>query len=185
MRRAAATLMLAVALLLAAIPTARTQGSPCADPDYRAFDFWAGDWIAYDRETNRELGRDIVDRFLDGCVILENWVGTSGFHGTSLNVYDQSDGKWHQTWTDNQGGVTFLAGGIVDGKMVMEGVVPNPDAPNSRGRLRITWETMPQGGVREIGEKSVDGGASWQPDFDIVYVPNKLAPVSAEPAPAP
>lgn len=185
MRRAASTLLLAGALLLTAAPSAVAQGKPCADPDYRAFDFWAGDWIAYDRETNRELGRDTVDRFLDGCVILENWVGASGFNGTSLNMYDIADGKWHQTWTDNQGGITFLEGGITDGKMVMEGTVPNPDASDHRGRIRITWQTMPQGGVREIGETSIDGGTSWQPDFDILYVPNKLAPTSAEPSAPP
>jgi hypothetical protein len=182
MRQAVPTLFLAGALAFAAIPSASAQGRPCADPDYHAFDFWTGDWIAYDRTTNRELGRDTVDRFLDGCVILENWVGASGFNGTSLNVYDIADGKWHQTWTDNQGGLTFLEGGIQDGKMVMEGTVPNPDAPDHRGKIRITWQTAPQGGVREVGERSIDGGASWEPDFDIVYAPNKLAPATDAPA---
>lgn len=176
------SLLVAAALVL--VPaTASAQGRPCSDPDYRAFDFWVGDWIAYDKETNRELGRDIVDRFLDGCVILENWIGSSGFNGTSLNMYVMDDGKWRQTWTDNQGAMTLLEGGIRDGKMVMEGTVPTPDAVNERGRIRITWAPMPQGGgVREIGELSLDGGTTWQPDFDILYVPNKLAPVTDAPA---
>ena len=173
--RAARPLLLALASLLLAPTGAFGQGQPCTDPDYRAFDFWAGDWIAYDKATHRELGRDIVDRFHNGCVILENWVGAGGFNGTSLNMYDMADGKWHQTWTDNQGGVTFLEGGIQDGKMVMEGAVPDPQAADGHGRIRMTWQTMPEGGVREIGERSTDGGATWQPDFDIVYVANKLA----------
>lgn len=175
--------LLAAAALALAPAAAWGQGAPCHDPDYRAFDFWVGDWIAYDKASNRELGRDIVDRFHNGCVILENWVGASGFNGTSLNIYSIADGKWHQIWTDNQGGLTFLEGGIQDGRMVMEGTVPNPDAVDKRGRLRITWEAMTQGGgVREIGEMSLDGGTTWQPDFDILYVPNKLAPVTDAPA---
>lgn len=185
MRHAVPTLMLAGALLLAALPPAFAQGKPCTDPDYRAFDFWIGDWIAYDHDTNRMLGHDTVDPFLDGCVVLENWIGASGFNGSSFNVYSLADGKWHQSWNDNQGGVTFLEGGIFDGKMVMEGIVPNPDGPDGRGKLRITWQAMPQGGVREIGEMSIDGGASWRPDFDIVYAPNKLAPAGEVPGTAP
>jgi len=175
MRADARPLLLALACLVATPAGASAQGKPCTDPDYRAFDFWAGDWIAYDKASSRELGRDIVDRFLDGCVILENWVGRSGFNGTSLNMYDIADGKWHQTWTDNTGGVTFLEGGISDGKMVMEGAVPDPEAADHHSRIRITWEAIPQGGVREIGERSIDGGTTWQPDFDIIYVANKLA----------
>ena len=46
----------------------------------------------------------------DGCVLQENWSGTGGFTGTSLNAYDAERKAWHQTWVDNSGGVLQLDG---------------------------------------------------------------------------
>lgn len=172
---------LATGLFLAAANPAMPQGKPCRDPEFRQFDFWVGEWTAYDRATDRELGHNTVDAIHGGCALLENWEGASGFRGTSLNMFDMAKSRWHQAWTDNQGGVTFLEGGFVDGKIVLEGVVPNPDAADHKANIRITWEPVAEG-VRQSGTKSLDGGKSWEPDFDILYRPFK-ADEETPPAP--
>jgi hypothetical protein len=164
---------LATGLLLGVAGPALSQGAPCGDPEFHQFDFWIGEWIAYDRETDRTLGRDSVDAIHGGCALLENWTGATGFRGTSLNMFDMAKSRWHQAWTDNQGGVTFLEGAFADGRIVMEGSVPNPDAADHRAMIRITWEPVEEG-VRQSGEKSLDGGKSWEADFDILYRPAKL-----------
>jgi hypothetical protein len=47
--------------------------SPCAGPDYRMFDFWVGDWDAFDVGNPVPVARVRVDRILDGCVLREDF----------------------------------------------------------------------------------------------------------------
>ncbi|MGZ7008140.1 MAG: hypothetical protein ACXVLX_21290, partial [Ilumatobacteraceae bacterium] len=59
--------------------------------------------------------------------------------------------------------VLDLYGNVIDGAMVMSGVVES-------GRLeRITWTPDPDGSVRQHWQQSVDGGATWATVFDGAY----------------
>jgi hypothetical protein len=75
------------------IPTARSlasattaaPASACAAPEYHQFDFWLGDWDAYDVGTpDKIVARNKVDRLLDGCVLREDYHGTNGGAGQSF-----------------------------------------------------------------------------------------------------
>lgn len=60
-----------------------------------------------------------------------------------------------QFWVGTGGGVLELAGGIVDGSMVLTG------EHKERGqsiRKKITWTPNPDGSVRQHWEQSTDGG---------------------------
>ena len=172
-------------LLLAALPPAFAQGKPCSDPDYRAFDFWIGDWIAYDHDTNRVLGHDTVDPFLDGCVVLENWVGAGGFNGSSFNVYSIADGKWHQSWNDNQGGVTFLEGGTLRRQDGDGGHRAEP------GRARRPRQDPHHLAGHAAGRRARDRQRSRSTAAPrhrfahLLHAPNKLAPAGEVPSAAP
>jgi hypothetical protein len=50
--------------------------SPCAGPEYRVFDFWVGDWDAFDVGNPAPVARVRVDRILDGCVLREDYQQT-------------------------------------------------------------------------------------------------------------
>ena len=52
---------------------------------------------------------------MNGCVLLENWTGTSGGTGKSFNYYDPGKKKWIQIWIDSGGGVIQSEGGFANG----------------------------------------------------------------------
>jgi len=87
--------------------------------------------------------------------------------GRSLNAYDASTDRWHQTWVDSTGGLLLLDGGLVDGAMVLEGSAP-ADQGAAPERQRIAW-TVERDGVRQHWEASADGGTTWRTAFDGCY----------------
>ena len=140
---------------------------PCAAPEYRQFDFWHGDWDVRD-PSGKIVGRNRIVALHGGCALEENWTGTSGHSGTSLNVYDSERKRWHQTWVDSSGGVLQLDGGIVGGAMVLRGETMS-DTPPKTTLQRITWTPQRDGRVRQLWETSSDGGKTWDVVFDGMY----------------
>jgi hypothetical protein len=89
-----------------AVPASSTESpksAPCMAPEYRQFDFWIGDWDAFDVGSPVVVARTQVDRILDGCVLHENYEGTDGHKGQSFTIYDESRNVWHQSWVTNRG----------------------------------------------------------------------------------
>jgi hypothetical protein len=142
----------------------------CTAPEYRQFNFWVGDWDAYDVDKpNVPVARNCVDLILDGCVLREDYRDTTGHHGQSFSIYDSSRKVWHQTWVTNRGELLVIEGTFEAGKMILEGV----DHPDGTERhVRGVWKPVPEG-VRETAVTSTDGGKTWKPWFDIIFRPHK------------
>ena len=139
---------------LAAVIPAGVFGAPralppgCTLPEFRRFDFWIGRWDVYTPGAAL-AGTNVVERELDGCVIEENW--SSGVRGRSINMYDPSDGKWHQHWVFAAGGpasVLILEGGSpAADSMRMAGQRPAPNGATIRDE--ITWSAITPDSVRQ------------------------------------
>ncbi len=158
---------------LAAAPVSSAESqkpTPCAAPEYRQFDFWIGDWDAFDVGSPVKVARTRVDRVLGGCVLLEDYEGTNGSRGESFSLYDASRKIWHQTWVTNRGQLLIIEGKIRAGEMVLSGV---DHAGGGRTLVRGTWKPV-NGGVRETAVTSTDGGKTWKPWFDLMFRPHKL-----------
>jgi hypothetical protein len=153
-------------LFLLTAPTAAAGAASCDAPEFRQFDFWLGDWDV--RAGGQPVGSNRIERAHDGCVLVEHWTGRSGVTGTSLNAFDAAAGRWRQTWVDSSGTVLLLEGGRVGPAMVLRGALPDPAAAGPAPQ-RLTWTPLPDGGVRQHWEKSVDGGTSWTTVFDGHY----------------
>jgi hypothetical protein len=164
-----ARILAGVALLAAGSPSCfgRVPGSTrCSGPEYRQFDFWAGDWDAYDvDDPSKPSARVKVDVILDGCALREVYEGTNGLVGESFSIYDASRKVWHQTWVTNRGQLLQLEGGFQDGRMTLRATETTAEGPVIRRGVWIPKE----GGVRETGETSQDGGKTWKPWFDILF----------------
>ena len=142
----------------------------CQAPQYKQFDFWLGDWDAYDVGNTVVVARLKVDHFLDGCVLREVYKGADGHQGESLSIYDASRKVWHQTWVTNRGELLTIEGGFVNGEMILTGAERTADGRERR--VRGIWK--PEGtGVRETASRSTDGGKTWQPWFDLVFRAHK------------
>jgi hypothetical protein len=134
------------------------------------FDYWVGDWIV--RPTaHPERGpmASVITLEQDGCVVRERWTGRDGYTGTSFTTFDTARGVWHQTWVDNAGGLAVMEGGLDDaGELVLHRVaLPGDPDP---ARRRMSYRRRAGGGVRQIVERSDDGGATWTVTIDLTYV---------------
>jgi hypothetical protein len=142
----------------------------CIEDAYRQFDFWVGDWDAFDVDRpSTKVARARVDLILDGCVLREEYEGTNGTKGQSFSIYNAPRGVWHQSWVTNRGQLLVIEGTFQAGEMVLSGV--NHGADNHT-RVRGTW-TPVDGGVRETAVTSTDGGKTWKPWFDLLFRPHK------------
>ena len=113
------------------------------------------------------LGHNIIEPIAGKCGVHENWTGPAGGSGYSVNTYHRTDGKWHQAWVGNGGGLLHLTGNLQDGKMVLEGATVG--ANQQKTLHRVTWTPLPDGRVRQFWESSTDDGKTWSASFDGFY----------------
>ena len=137
---------------------------PCSAPEYRQFDFWLGKCTAYSSDGKKQ-GTNHIHRVTDNCAIQENW-NSGKFEGTSYNFYMSKKKTWHQTWIDNSGGRLLIEGGLVDGKMQLQGTRPSAEGEDIIDR--ITFSPLEDGHVRQHWQGSSDG-KQWQGVFDGYY----------------
>lgn len=157
--------VVAASLIPTAVVAQNAPQSNCSSPEYRQFDFWAGDWEVHNA-AGKLAGTNTITTMLNGCVLHEQWVGVGGSVGESFNIYDQRTGTWHQTWVDNSGLLLRLDGQLEGGAMVLRGELKAPDGTMRHHRL--TWTPNDDGSVRQHWENSTDG-ESWGTLFDGTY----------------
>ncbi len=154
----------ALALGLGLVAAAGRGATPCNAPEYRAFDFWLGQWTVTTPD-GKVAGSNRIESEYDGCVLHERY--TAGkFRGESLNIYDPGRGVWHQTWVDNQGTLLLLEGGLVQDAMILEGQTAG--AEGQVVRHRITWTPGADGSVRQFWQTTNTAG-EWETAFDGRY----------------
>lgn len=148
-------------------PPADQPPPPCSAPEHRQFDFWLGKWTAYSAEGQKQ-GTNHLHKIVGECAMQENWQSARGaFKGTSYNFYEPRRKVWHQTWVDNGGGTLLLEGGLIDGKMQLQG---NRSSQEGETVIdRITWTPLDDGRVRQHWQSSADNGKTWSDVFDGFY----------------
>lgn len=146
---------------------AEKLAKPCQfAPERRQFDFWVGEWDVFN-PAGQKAGTNSVQSVEQGCVILENWTGSLGGSGKSMNFYDPGTKRWRQVWVDSRGGVSEFSGEFKDGAMRFSGQTRRPDGTIVERRL--TFFHVGPDEVRQLSELSEDGGASWKVGYDFTY----------------
>jgi hypothetical protein len=163
----------ATAALAATTPPAGTAvahapaASACAAPELHQFDFWIGDWDAFDADDPRTpIARTRITTIASGCAIHELYEQSDGLIGDSILAFDPLQRAWQQTWVTNRGSLMVVSGRLVDGALVLEGEMHVANGTSLR--QRITWKSEGEA-VRESATISRDGGRSWQQAFDVVF----------------
>jgi len=156
-----------------AVPAAAPPSSPsCVAAGYHQLDFWLGDWDTFDTDSHGGpvIARARVDAIAEGCAIHELYEQTDGLIGDSILSFDPVRKQWQQTWVTNHGSLMVLWGNFADGALVLEGDAHLRDGKTVR--QRITWKTQDKG-VRESAVLSKDGGKTWAPAFDVLFLARK------------
>lgn len=167
---------LIAALVLTSCPAVAAASAHCVAPEYRQLDFWLGSWKAYDDGGKGPyIARDEITATLNGCVVLEQYRQNDGHHGDGVTIFDASRSLWHQTWVTNYGELLILEGRFEGGVLTMSGSAL--DKGGKRVWYRVAWsqQSTATHGVREIAVTSNDGGRSWKPEFDILFVKEQRA----------
>lgn len=152
-----------------------SPGARCQAASTRALDFWIGRWEVQNPAGERRAVSEI-EMVADGCGILERYTGVPGpagnqYIGTGLHVFDATANGWRQLWSDNRPGVT-----VMNGRETAAGVVYEWEVVEAQGKRvpkRYTLSSVKGAvrGVRQLGERSDDGGKTWTTEFDLRYVP--------------
>lgn len=153
-----------------AVASATEAPSParCGAAEYRQFDFWIGDWDTFEMDGSNgpSIARAQITPIVAGCALHELYEQSDGLVGDSILSFDPVRRQWQQTWITNRGSIMVLWGELRDGALVLEGDVHLHDGGTVR--QRITWRAEGDA-VRETAVLSRDGGASWEPAFDVLF----------------
>ena len=164
--------LLAMALAVAAPAGAQTAPPPptgCDSARSHELDFWLGDWeLSYTQGGKAGASRNRVTKILGGCAVLEEFTGAPGTNldGRSVSMFDATDGRWKQTWVDNQGSWLDFTGGMENGTMVFSREF---ERQGKRVRQRMVFEDIARDRLKWRWQKSDDGGATWSTQWEIDY----------------
>lgn len=147
---------------------------PCSQPEYRQFDYWLGEWDVFAVGSDRLVANSRIESKYGGCAIRENWMPMNNSGGGSLNNYDQRMGKWRQAWVDATGTRVDFEGGLVGDAMELTGIWRDFGGPGKDVLVKMRYEKLDGGTVRQWGQQSADGGVTWSTSFDLIYKKRKL-----------
>jgi hypothetical protein len=146
---------------------------PCSRPEYRQFDFWIGEWEAFNPK-GQKAGDSKISLMLDSCTIFEEWTSANiqrglRFAGKSFNMYNAAKKSWQQYFVDNTGTITEYTNGYYENnKMIVQ--TDNKKINDSTWRIqKMTFYNLGPDKVRQHGENSNDGGKTWTTSFDLEY----------------
>jgi len=148
--------------------------SPCvADKVYRQFDFWIGNWEAFNLKGNK-AGDSKISVILDSCIIFEEWSsvpvpGGFVYKGKSFNTYNASTKQWQQNWVDNVGGSTHYSVGKFDNMKIIFQTDPVQFSKDSIVISKLTFFNLGADKVRQLGEISKNNGYTWVTQYDLEY----------------
>ncbi len=153
--------MIEAALLLTSIlAISSTQSQPAN----RDLDFWVGSWNVY--VDNTLVGHDVVEKSLDGFVIIERWDGGGDDKGTSFFYYMPAKKQWKQVWATNVGAYKEKFSEPFKDGIRFAGNVFLPSGKSIPDRTTLT--ALPDGTVRQVIEQARDG-KTWKTGFDAIY----------------
>ena len=160
---------------------AAPQPPPCSGETARQFDFWVGDWeLRYSRrlspdkdEWQQGTATNRIERAMDGCAIVENFVdgpAGGGYRGMSVSAYDANSGKWKQTWVDTSGAYLDFVGEFKDGRMTLAREVM---VKGQKRIQRMVFHDIAKDRLLWDWEVSRDNGATWISLWKVEYTRKK------------
>ena len=174
--------------------------NPCDTAPFTDWDFWIGEWVAFDYDTGVVQGIDRVEKINNGCVIHQDWSQMTDryraqgydqrYAGMSFNtVVLTADGPaWEQTWVAHYGGLIRLVGGLdEDGRMVIR--TTEFAIQDGQFAKRVWyWDPEEDGSIHSWGEIYVRDGDGEYPDeptnipWNLRYVSRHVSdPLIAQP----
>ena len=128
-----------------------------------------GDWLMEatvhkdDGSVHKGRGEIHFAWALDGRAIQDVWILPGLFYGSTLRVYDPAIDAWHILWSDPLKQLYTRQTGRAQGRDIVQLGQADNGVP-----LRWTFTEITPDSFRWLGERSLDGGASWQLQADFL-----------------
>jgi hypothetical protein len=141
------------------------SAGPAADrsEQMKLYGWLIGDWDMdatvhlHDGTTHKGRGEIYFGWVLQGRAIQDVWILPGVFYGTTLRIYDPARDVWHILWNDPVRQFYARQIGRADGRdIVQDGTDDSGDA------VRWSFRDITPNSFRWRGERSRDGGATWQ-----------------------
>lgn len=159
-----------ILLLLTFDAFADNEASPCdKDPSHHLLDFWIGDWNVQD-SSGEKVGENKIEKILNGCAVIENWIDLEGHEGKSFFYYNNPTKEWKQIWVEDSGGMKekIFVEKFENGAIRFRGNVQTRNGSMIQDQTTLT--PLDRNHVRQVIEISRDEGKSWVVVFDAIYV---------------
>jgi len=124
---------------------------------------WEFDAVVHadDGTTHRGRGEIYAGWVLEGRVLQDVWILPGFFHGTTLRIYDPGLDAWHILWSDPLRQYYSRQIGRARGADIVQ------EGTNDAGdTTRWSFTDITPNSFRWRGERSRDGGATWQLQSD-------------------
>ena len=144
----------------AATATGAAAPQDCRAAEYRALDFWVGEWEVRGPDR-RLLGSNEIEPILGGCALRESWTNRRGQRGESVFFFDRDRRRWKQVWVTSAGATVEKV--QIDGPPASVRFQGSVAQGEGTALDRTTLSALPDGRVRQRIERSTDGGATWKP----------------------
>lgn len=148
------------------LPAPPPRTSCDAEPQSRRFDFWVGEWNVTTADGTH-VRDSSVQRIPGSCAVFERWRSAKGFAGESLNAYNAPLGMWQQFRVGQTGAVTDFRESRWVGTSLQ--FMAHAGSRGAERLQRLTITPVDANTVRQHGEVSTDGGATWTTTYDYFY----------------
>ena len=155
-------------ILLIAVTAWGQSPLPCDAPERRQFDFWIGSWAV--KTGNNTVGQSVVERELNGCLLVENWYGADGDRGKSLNWYEPATKKWRQVYVGLAWHVEYT-GEWRDGALRFEG--KQRRTAGAEIAVRLTFTPLPDHRAKQHKERLA--GDKWVDVYEFTYAATNMS----------
>jgi len=120
---------------------------------------WEMDAVVYKDDGTKHTDRGEIHFgwVLEGRAIQDVWILPGIFYGTTLRVYDPGLDAWHILWSDPLRQLYRRQLGRARGKDIVQEGKDDAGAPVRWSFIDITPDSF-----HWLGERSGDGGATWQ-----------------------
>ena len=139
-------------------------------PGFADFDFWVGEWNVFSNDEARKLqGTNSITKHYNSCLLKEDWKGSQGGGGFSINYYNSVRDEWRQVWVSDGYSIDYTGGRNSTGDMELTGLIYNY-RQNTASPFRGIWTPQVDGTVIQHFDVFDESEAGWKVWFEGLYV---------------
>jgi len=160
----------------AADDTAAQDHAGCLSEAMRSLTFLVGDWQVASRYRGMDgvweatTARSTITAELDGCLLLERLTGVrdgAPFAAIASLTFDALEGRLRRTWVDSGHGLLVVYDGVLEDDALT--LTAHLAVRGREVQFQHALSALSPDGFELHSRRSVDGGATWDTGWTLLY----------------